>query len=64
VAQGDATAVRALSDMPSAPILWRNQQGDSALTWAVWYGHEAIVEDLLAAGATADVNGVTAKGET
>ena len=56
--------MRALSDMPSAPILWRNQQGDSALTWAVWYGHEAIVEDLLAAGATADVNGVTAKGET
>ena len=54
--------MRALSDMPSAPILWRNQQGDSALTWAVWYGHEAIVEDLLAAGATVEGNAFVAAG--
>ena len=57
-------AVRALTHMPGAPIQGRNAQGDSPLTWAVWYGHLTIVKELLAAGAASDVNGCTAKGET
>lgn len=52
VCQGSSEAVRSLTHMPGAPLDARNAQGDSALTWAVWYGHGMLVKELLSSGAS------------
>ena len=62
VAKGSLACVTKLVHMPGAPLAAQNATGDSALTWAVWYGHEQIVRELLRAGAPPNLP--TAKGET
>lgn len=62
VAKGSLACVTKLVHMPGAPLSAQNATGDSALTWAVWYGHQQIVQELLRAGAPPNLP--TAKGET
>jgi len=62
VARGDAACVATLTHLAGSPLAAQNHAGDTALTWAAWYGHEAAAAELLQAGAPANL--ATAKGET